>query len=125
MSEIVNVPCKPVLRFLSPCQSRYLADIVHEACLSLQAAAQRFVAEDSHGKHLRQCQHVRLRASCEISPDCQSVLKHTYGICNFANILDVNFRSGRGNWCTTHQRYCKLKRSSDTKRSSIKLTICP
>ena len=93
---------------------------VIKAALSLEAAAKKFLARQkgTSGKSLRR--HVVLRASCEICADCQSVISRTYGTCNYPDIRDIDFTSDRGNFCTTHQKYCKLERSSCPKRISVK-----
>ena len=88
-----------------------------KACLSLQAAAKKFIGERS-GKTLRR--NVKVVATCEISPDCQSVLKNTYGCCNFPSVMDVDFKCKRGNFCTTHGKYCQLAKSNDPECNSVK-----
>ena len=91
-----------------------------EAALSLETAAKKFLENETKSgcKNLRQ--HLILRASCEISADCQSVLRNTYGTCNFGDICDLDFDSDRGNFCTTHQKYCKFQRCSYPKRILVK-----
>ena len=93
---------------------------VIKAALSLEAAAKKFLARQkgTNCKSLRR--HVVLRASCEICVDCQSVLSRTYGTCNYPDIRDIDFTSERGNFCTTHQKYCKLEKCSYPKRISVK-----
>ena len=88
-----------------------------QAALSLQAAAQQFLAE--RRKRVKPVQHVVLRSSCEIMPDCQNILKHTFpGHCNYPDINQVDFTSGHVNWCSTHQRMCKELVSKDPYRTS-------
>lgn len=51
--------------------------------------------------------HVILQSSCEIDKDCQTVLRQTYGHCNYPDILDLNLGSKKGNYCTVHGKFCK------------------
>ena len=85
-----------------------------KASYSLQEAARKFAMERFQSKKTRK--HVVLESACEIQPSCQTVLKATYGHCVFTDIMDLDFKSSKGNWCSTHQRYCKTKKSVNGKR---------
>ena len=76
-----------------------------KAALSLQAAARQFMAKNSSDQKM--LKHVILQSSCEIDKDCQTVLRQTYGHCNYPDILDLNLGSKKGNYCTVHGKFCK------------------
>ena len=86
---------------------RYVASccLRPKAALSLQAAARQFMAKNSSDQKM--LKHVILQSSCEIDKDCQTVLRQTYGHCNYPDILDLNLGSKKGNYCTVHGKFCK------------------
>lgn len=88
--------------------------LLSKASYSLQEAARKFAQQRFESKKNRK--HVSLDSACEIQPSCQAVLKATYGHCVFTDIMDLDLKNPKGNWCSTHNRYCKTKKFVNSKR---------
>jgi len=102
--------------------------VLPEACLSLQTAAKKFLKANGFKVEPVQshADHVNLRASCEIDPNCQKILKSTYkngDYCNFADIMDLTYTDDKrlGGHCTTHGKFCCMYRHH---RHSNRISTC-
>lgn len=74
-----------------------------QACLSLGAAARKFVKKQ--GITRRVAEHVVLESSVEIDKECQTILGATYGHCCFGDILKLDLSSS--NFCAVHGKNCQ------------------
>ena len=78
--------------------------------MSLEAASKDYLKERT-GQRFH-AQKVQFTSTCECEPNCQRVLKNTYGCCNFPNIKTLN-ASNETSWCTTHEQQCPIHTAED------------
>lgn len=93
-----------------------LENVLHpfaKASLSLQSAAHKFVVEKTGFK--KPLRNVRLGSSCEVSTTCQTVLAQTYNHCNYPDIMDIQLGATCGNYCSTHGKFCKPQKKTNTR----------
>lgn len=51
--------------------------------------------------------HVDMIWAVEKDKGCQKILKDTYSVCCFDDIMKLN-HTGKALWCTTHEKHCPL-----------------
>ena len=85
----------------------------HQALRSMEQAVQ-----DRLGRADRSNPHVRTLWACENDPICQQVLKDTFGVCVFGDIMDMG--AGKQNlFCFTHNKLCPCTVPKVTKRNLV------